>query len=319
MRLWIMTCLTCLLLGVASFVAILQPGLQAAHAQDCVPETPGTTSQPPSSQGSIVLNEVELVPLSASLSCTPSTSVVDIANAPRIELYNTSAQAIQLSHGSIDSGANTTPYYLSPITMAAHSFIVIFLPTNLTPEISKNALIRLLNGENALDQVKLPALQPGTSYARTSDGGSHWSVALSPTLGISNVPPPPQVTATASIPKATATPKVHRSTPTPSAKSSSRTRKSTLKPSGSDQASNPTKIATKPPNQGTYIQADWKDVHVPTPEDHPGTINNVSPSPESGSAPASDGGNIPQKIILSVLLLALTLVVWHWRRLFRRS
>ncbi|WP_126597728.1 hypothetical protein [Dictyobacter aurantiacus] len=316
----IMTCLTCLLLGVASFVAILQPDLQAAHAQDCLPETPGTPSQSSPSPGSIVLNEIQLVPLSASLSCKPSTSI-DVANAPRIELYNTSTQTIQFSHGSIDSGANTTPYYFSPVTIAAHSFIVIFPPTNLALEISKNTLIRLLNVESVLDQIRLPALQPGTSYARTTDGGPHWSVTHTPTLGISNVPPaPPQITATARSPKATVTPKGRRSTPTTRAKSSSssRTRGSTLKSGSNYQSGDPTKIAMKPPNQARYIQANWKDVHVPTPQDHSGTIDNVSSVSTQNSMQPATGGNVLQKVILSVLLLSLTIVIWHWRRLFRR-
>lgn len=319
MRLLLITCFTCLLLGVASFVAILLPFQQGVRAQDCEPGALATTPQATPSvlptQGSIVINEVLLLPLTASLYCTPMAGTPDTTNAPRIELYNTSALSIHLPHGGIDSGPNTTVYNFTLDVIPAHSFIVIFLPINQATEISKNAMLRLTSSGTVLDQVALPVLPADTSYARTTDGGALWHVVQNPTLGISNVPPP-QATATAAIKKPTATPKVRHATPTARAKSSSRSRgHSTDTTTG--QAADTTQDAEKIQAQNKYIQANWKDVHVPTPESHTGTID-TSPAPSPTGAQQSDSGNVPQKIMLSVLLLALTLVLWQCRRLFRK-
>ncbi|GHO84866.1 hypothetical protein KSZ_28720 [Dictyobacter formicarum] len=289
------------------------------RAQDCEPGALATTPQATPSalptQGSIVINEVLLVPLTAPLYCTPTAGISDTTNAPRIELYNTSAQSIQLPHGGIDSGPNTTVYNFMLDTIPAHSFIVIFLPTNQATEISQHAMIRLTGSGIVLDQVALPVLPAGNSYARTTDGGSLWHVTQNPTPGISNVPPP-QATATAANKKPTATPKVRHTTPTARAKSSGRTRGHTTDPA-TGQTTDPAQDTAKAQVPNKYIQANWKDVHVPTPASHTGIID-ISPASAPTGTQQSDSGNVLQKIILSVLLLALALVLWQCRRLFRR-
>ncbi|GCE20994.1 hypothetical protein KDK_47940 [Dictyobacter kobayashii] len=260
-----------------------------------------------------MINEVLLTPVKAPLYCTPTPGLPNTTNAPRIELYNASLQTLQLPHAGLDSGPNTTIYNFLLNPMPAHSFIVIFLPANQATEISKNALLRLTTSGTTIDQVSLPVLLPDTSYARTPDGGASWHITQNPTIGVSNVPIQATATATAKTKKPTATPKAHRPrTPTTRTQAQDQAKGDTV-----SQSADPTQTGDQLQPQGNYMQANWKDVHIPTPENSAGTANSP-PTAGPVEVPASNG-SIAQKIILSVLILTLICVLWLCRRLFFKS
>ncbi|GCE24605.1 hypothetical protein KDA_00890 [Dictyobacter alpinus] len=65
-----------------------------------------------------------------------------------------------------------------------------------------------------------------------------------------------------------------------------------------------------------YPQAKWQDVHVPVSKNK---HENKSTPPAAVTAITQSSVDIPHKIILSLLAIALTFTIWWCRRLFFKS
>ncbi|WP_151754101.1 hypothetical protein [Dictyobacter vulcani] len=313
------TCCMSLILSVAFFAVIL-PSSQSAYAQACQPDTLNITPEatPVSTpQGSIYLNEILFLPVAATLHCVPSTGTIT-TKTPWIELYNASAQAFQLAHANLDSGPNTSIYNFSLTSIPAHSFIVIFPPTNLFTQVGINSLLRLTINGVVVDQVTIPQLVQDNAYARIPDGNGAWHITEHPTLGESNT-----ITPTVTPTKSTSTPSTHRRTPTATPKTHPSTKKKTVmthsqnKISSQSSDQNDDQLTNKPQSsqvQKNYPQSKWKDVHIPLSQNNSKPTEN--PLPPATAEIAQNSVDLPRKIILSLLAIVLTFTIWWCRRLF---
>ncbi|HLZ80037.1 MAG TPA: hypothetical protein VKP04_00250, partial [Ktedonobacteraceae bacterium] len=162
------------------------------------PAVPGNPIPAPATPGTIVINEVLLVPHS-TWNCTESSGNNSLLSDTWIELYNTQNQPFNLyaSHAEIDSGPNTN-YYHTPFgaSIAAHSYLVLFPRYDAGFLSTETSTLRLIIGNAVVDQVTVPQLGPDQSYARTADGSSAWQITSAPTIAASNAPVQAAPTAT---------------------------------------------------------------------------------------------------------------------------
>jgi hypothetical protein len=284
----------------------------SATGHGCAPGTPppvaGTLAQPEAAPHIIFINEVLPAP-SSIWSCSEQGSNSAKNNA-WVELYNPQDKAFDLyaGHSSLDSGPNTTPFYL-PVgaALAAHSFLVIFPPISMFAQLSSAAgssTLRLLIESTLVDQVTLIPLLSDTSYARMPDGGDTWQVTDTPTIDASNIPPTP-------TPTPTRTPKPS-SVKTASKKTSSQ-KTSTQKSTGTlDGTTSDTS------NQTAGTQPAWNTLSVPP------TTSSISDTTTQGNisnpAPqATDTGDLPRKVLLTSLAAALLLGLLLCSRYFTKA
>ncbi len=142
----------------------------------------------PSTDSSIVLNEIV------------STGAPDY-----VELYNTSDASVDISGYTISDGGSD--YKIPSGSVDAHGYLVILADDANTVDAegihtnfkisSKGEPIKIVDTEGKLvDQIDLPALDDGTAYGRTTDGGPVWDVIIpSPGAPNSNNNTAPVITA----------------------------------------------------------------------------------------------------------------------------
>lgn len=267
------------------------PPVGAAHG--CAPSTPPTIpgSPAPATQGVVLLNEVLLNPQSRWNCSEPGTTFTD--QDAWVELYNPQNQAFNLyaAHAYLDSGPTTNPYYFPfGASIAAHGFLVIFPRIDATFVLTETSTLRLLIAGVTIDQITVPNLAGDQSYARITDGASKWQVTNTPTIDASN---------NASQPT---------STPTSTSTSTGNQGRGGL-------GNGSTTTTNTPVVEGT--QPAWAGLQLPTPTAVPTSAPNASVSspalPVSPSS-ASDGLDIPRRIGLTLLVIALVLtLLWCWK------
>jgi len=254
---------------------------------------PGSPASAPATPGIILINEVLLVPHS-TWNCSEAKTY-SITTDAWIELYNPQNQPFDLyaAHTTIVTGASPDAYY-PPFgaAIASHGFLVLFpgaFFSNLflgTP--SPEMTLRLVIGGVTIDQVTVPTLTPDQSYARIPDGGNTWQLTDAPTIDASNT---------------------GSQSPTSSPTSSG----SGGSGSGGSENSSPRGLVN-----GT--QPAWNSLTLPssvaataTPDD---TSQNNAPQTYSSSptTPIDVASDIPQRILLTILVVALALMLfWCWR------
>ncbi|GCF10390.1 lamin tail domain-containing protein [Dictyobacter arantiisoli] len=303
-------CLACVILSVA-FFSVFTP----AHAQACMASdansTPTLTATPISADQSqltsLVFNEVLPFPVKSLLYCDTTITNPQLYG-PWVELYNKSDQALQLNTIYIDSGPGSNPHLIPTQTIAAHSFIVIFLSNYAFH--SGTPTLRLLSAGTLIDTVTLPLLPQDTSFARMKDGDPKWHSTTATTIGESNL----DITKTR--PKPTPTQKV---TPTQSARKVSATPKNYSAQPASQTAQPISKASTSKiaSTQVPPIQPTWKSAHFPATTATP--ISNVDTSAVEAATANAQTPQTPdttKKVLLSLLVIALIGTLWWCRRLF---
>src|SRR5260370_1752392 len=144
-------------------------------AHGCAPPSPppvaGSPAPAPASKGVVLLNEVLLNPQS-TWNCSESGTYF-VSKDTWVELYNPQNQPFNLYvvHAYLDSGPNTTIYYL-PFGSAipAHGFLFVFPRTvaNFAP--APAPTIRLMIPTTTILAVNLPHLASDRSYAPLTHG-----------------------------------------------------------------------------------------------------------------------------------------------------
>jgi len=145
--------------------------------------------------------------------------------------------------------------------------------------------LRLTIGGTEIDQASIPALASDTSYARIPDGSANWQITANPTIDASNT----SSTGVTSTPVAT--------------KGSGH--------SGNGYNGNgyttPTLVSGK--------QTDWTKLQLPATTDSsatPAATNPLVTSPTLSST--SSAWDVPRRILLTVLVVALALsLFWCWK------
>ena len=142
----------------------------------------------PSNDSSIFLNEI-----------------VSTGSPDYIELYNASDNDIDITGYTISDGSSD--YVIPSASVGAKGYLVLLADDKNTVDdegihtnfkvSSKGEPIKLVDTEGKLvDQIDLPAMDDGTAYGRTTDGGPVWEViAPSPGAPNSNTNTAPLITA----------------------------------------------------------------------------------------------------------------------------
>lgn len=276
-----------MLLGITT-PAVLETG--GGHG--CAPPIPPpvTGSLAPAKIGLIVINEILLVPHS-TWNCSEKGTYF-LNSDTWLELYNPQNQAFNLynSHFVIDSGPTTNSFYFPfGASIAAHGFLVVFPRTDASFTITMTSTLRLTAGSTVIDQVNVPSLGPDQSYARTADGASSWHISPTPTIDASNssltlAPTPPTTTSQQG---------------------------SGNYPSGTSTSG--------PGNKITLVngkQPQWNQLQLPAAvSTAPITQNTPSSSLSSPSPATTSPLDLPRRIELTILALAIALTLyWCWRR-----
>ena len=114
-----------------------------------------------------------------------------------IELYNKGTSAVDLSGWSItdDAGSEEVPWpFPAGTTIEAGGFILIWANDGDGGDLSADfklskdgETVTLIDGNDAISsEVTFPALEDEESAARTTDGGSEWTISIESTPGESN-------------------------------------------------------------------------------------------------------------------------------------
>ncbi len=306
----------------SSSLALLNLPAYATHPQatvaghGCAPNTPppvaGTPIPPPSTPGSVWINEVLSNP-KTNWNCADPPNSVSASMDSWIELYNPQSQALDLyavhTEISLDGGSN---WYLLPFgsAIAAGGFLVVFpLEGNsVAPPPAWNVVLAFASTNSIVDQANTPLLLPDQSYARVPDGSANWQLVGAPTIDASNNASGQPVTATPTkIPRATNTPKP---TKVPKPGRGSGPGSSSAGGAGGDQ----------PGNSGTQPAGNQLQL--------PSSVTTSSTTPGTGTMSLAGQGppsapNTPLDVWHIVLLVALFLLFGSmlagcWR-LFRSS
>ena len=265
--------------------------LKSAHgcAPSIPPAVPGSPAPAPATPGIILINEVLLVPHTVWNCSEPATAHPTINDA-WIELYNSQNQPFNLydSRATIDGGPNSPPYYF-PLgaTIGPNGFLVLFpgvlfssfFPGTPSPETT----LRLVIGGVTIDQVTVPTLTPDQSYARIPDGGSTWELTGTPTIDASNG---------------------GSQTSTSSSAGGSGG-------SGSGTGSQALASGTQPAWSSLALPGSSPTASSSDTTSQDNSSQTFSSSPTSSAPAASD---VPRRILLTVLVVALGLMLfWCWR------
>jgi hypothetical protein len=284
----------------------------AVTKHGCVSPTPpvvaGPLYQPAATQGSLFINEVLLTPHS-NWNCS-ELGVYTPTSDTWVELYNPQNQPLDLyaAHANIDSGPNTNSFYVPfGSAIAAHGYLTVFPRTASSFVATETSTWRLLIGSTPIDEVKLPALGEDQSYARIPDGGSTWQITSAPTIDATN-----------SLPLAT---------PTKTTRSSGGVGTGTGSGTGVGTGTGGTSAGGILPGQGGQLsgtgnlsqqvdghQPSWNTLQSSTPVSVATPLSGgstVTLSPTSSAPPTMD---VPRRILLTILVLALTFaLLWCWR------
>lgn len=282
-----------LFLGVTSYTHA-----QITNSSQCIgalptpsPTTPGPA---PTGPGTLFINEILSNPHS-QWNCTNQSS------STWIELYNSSNQPIDLyaSHTLIN-GVPSNSNYIVPFgtVILAHSFLVIFVDSNIFPASPPNTELQLFVGGNLIDTVTFPVLPQDQSYARIPDGSNNWQIAPTPTIDASNVPPVATATPTTG-PKITST--------------VGSTRQISTGGQNAGQTSNKQPVST--PDAG--LQPSWTQLRLPS-----ATASNMGEQPAqitpvaapAATSPVTHTLTLPQKIIITTISILVIALVLFWCR-----
>ncbi len=272
--------------------------MKSAHgcASPIPPAVPGSPAPAPTTPGIVLINEVLLVPHS-TWNCSEAKTY-SITTDAWIELYNPQNQPFDLyaAHTTIVTGTSPDAYY-PPFgaAIASHSFLVLFFGaifSNLflgTP--SPEMTLRLVIDGVTIDQVTVPTLAPDQSYARIPDGGSTWELTGTPTINASNT-----------------------GSPSSSSPSSGSSTSSGSNGSGGGGSGNSPRALVN----GT--QPAWSNLTLPhsatatAPADNTSQNNTPQTYSPSPTTPANTTSDVPRRIFLTVLVVALALMLfWCWR------
>lgn len=281
----------------------------AVTKHGCASPTPSTVAgplyQPSATQESLFINEVLLTPHS-TWNCSELGAYTP-TNDTWVELYNPQNQPFDLYavHASIDSGLNTNAFYLPfGSAIAAHSYFVVFPRTSPSFVATESSTWRLLISGLPVDEVKLPALGEDQSYARMPDGSSTWEISNAPTIDATNA-----------LPLATPTKTTRSSTSGVGTGSGTGigTGAGSVLPGQEGQQSGTNGQSQQVDGQ----QPSWNKMASSKPASTTSfnntSTNNTSTSVSSPTI-ASSAMDIPRKILLTVLVVALALaLVWCWR------
>lgn len=182
---------SCVVYLLATHVTFVHAITKHGCASPIPPAVAGPLYQPATTQGSLFINEVLLTPHS-NWNCSEVSPAYTPTNDTWVELYNPQNQPLDLYavHTSIDSGANTNSFYLPfGSAIAAHGYLVVFPRTSPSFISTESTTWRLLVSGIPVDEVKLPPLGEDQSYARIPDGGSTWEISVAPTVDASNALP----------------------------------------------------------------------------------------------------------------------------------
>ena len=111
-----------------------------------------------------------------------------------VELYNASDEPVSLSGFRLQDDKGVEEEYVFPAESAipAHGFLVLEKDTHFEFGISGDGdEIKLLDASyKTVDDIVVPALEDGQTYARTTDGGASWGVMDAGTKGQGNTSDP---------------------------------------------------------------------------------------------------------------------------------
>ncbi len=295
---------------------------RGASQQVCLPTIQGSITTPPEQAGTVLINEA-LLSSKQPWSCPGSTSVPATTDTSWLELYNPMALAFDIYgvHAAIDNGPNTTPIYFTfGSAIAAHGFLIIFLPQSSPQSFNR----RLLFHGTVIDDITVPSnIGSDQSYARTPDGASKWEITNTPTIGLSNVLPTPTPKTT---PKPTPTPhpvatKKKSSGNKLSVKTSSR---STPGTTSTTHRGTTASAQSSPPIGVNGVQPPWHQLQLPgTPSSSQNTTATVVPADTpatTANAPLAnnDNADVPRKMLFTGMALACAgTLFWWWRRFIR--
>ena len=213
----------------------------------------------------------------------------------RGELYNSQNQPFNLyeAHASLDNGSADIAFHFPfGSDIPAHGYLIVFPETYaLSNSMLNGNTMRLTFSGTVIDLVSTPTLRPDTSYARIPDGSANWQITTNPTIDTRNqsstqVPPTPT--------------RVPTKTSSGSSNGSSG--------NGSSGSGNTTRKLV------TGKQPDWGKLQLPA--------ANASATPASNSplvtspaiSPAVSAWDVPRRILLTVLVVALALsLFWCWK------
>jgi hypothetical protein len=285
-----------------SILNIAIPHTQAAStpAPTCTSAIPplvaGTPVPAPLAPGTLFINEVLPNPATA-------WNCADLSPSSRdawIELYNAQSQPVDLSssHAEINIGSAAAPFPLpNPSVIAPFGFLVIF-PLSSTSALTITS-VQLIIAGTVIDSISIPTLQPDQSYARIPDGKNGiWQLSNYPTIGAPNSLTPPLPTPTPTKVKQTST-------------KTSKTRHS----SASSQTSHAQDSSTTRTVASEGTQPAWNELQLPV-----GTaalpVAQATDTPTSTTPqPATETSDLPQKIMISISVLAVAgTLFWCWKR-----
>lgn len=275
--------LALLLLPIVSVAAIHSPALASTGHGCASPVPPGVTGavSMPAAPDVVMFNEILTSPHS-TWNCSESSAYFGPYDS-WIEFYNTQNQSYNLyaAHATIDTGPNTNSY-IFPLgaSIPAHGYLVIFPDLRgLTMPGNTPFTLRLIESNVVIDQATVPVLGFDQSYARMPDGGSSWQVSSQPTIDASNTS---LITPTAGA-----------------APGSSATVQAVA--FGTQPAWNKMQPTPTPTQQLTLAASPSPAATFSAPSNSP------APTPTSGL-------DLPRRVILTLLIIALSgVLLWWWR------
>ncbi len=289
----------------------------------CAPVNPppvsGTLVQPPAISGVLFINEALLTPHS-TWNCS-EFNTYDTGHDSWIEIYNAQDQPFDLYsvHTTIDCGPNTNPFYLPfGSAIAPHGFLVVFPRMNANFSSTETATWRLLIGGIVVDEVKIPPMGEDQSYARIPDGGSSWVIASAPTIDSGNMASVVPPTATKTKAEATATARADRNNRGIPNGNGSGNGSGGNSDDGNSDGGNGDNAGTTHGQRSDGVQPIWNSLH------HPDAVATAPPTVIQQAGNIFPSGNtseldVPHKLLLTLLVIALTLaLLWCWR-LFRTT
>jgi hypothetical protein len=268
------------------------PGHASTTPHPCAPlvpaHLPGSPGSPPATPGIIFINEILNNPAS-NWNCSEPAGTSSLATDSWVELYNPQNQPFNLSanHAGLNSGPNTSTFYFSfGSAIASHGYLVVF-PDGPTDLLNPGNNLQFTIGGIEIDQVNIPALTSDASYARIPDGSTNWQITTNPTIDASNMSST-QVTATPVSTTVTG----H---------------------SGSGYNGNGNTTPTLTPTLVSGKQPGWTKIQLPA-------ITSATPianSPLVTSptiSPTNNAWDVPRRVLLTVLVVALALsLFWCWK------
>lgn len=284
-----------LAIGIAVFLLlppISAPAYASTPAHGCAqpipPLMPGSPGPPPATPGIVLINEVLNNPHS-NWNCSEPGGSSSLSTDSWVELYNPQSLPFNLyeARASLDNGSVDTAFHFPfGSDIAAHGYLVVF------PEIyvfnntlsNENTLRLLFGGVTTIDLVSTPTLPADNSYARIPDGSTNWQITNNPTIDASNLPS----TLVTSTPISTKT------------------------TGGSSRGSTGSGTTTRTPVTGK--QPGWTKLQLPVSNSAATPTSNSPLAASPPASPTASAWDVPRRIILTVLVVALALsLFWCWK------